>query len=92
MMTVPRPSIGWSRTGASIALGSRRFNRDGNHPRVLTVGAGHPDQGLGVGLGDQVEPAVGQALATLGTLKTTRLPAEDVEQIHAGYLPRERPS
>jgi hypothetical protein len=55
---------------------------------VLTVGAGHPDQGLGVGLGDQVEPAVGQALATLGTLETTRLPAEDVEQIHAGYLPR----
>jgi hypothetical protein len=76
--------------------GTHRFCRggdgNGDHPCVLTMCAGHPHHRLGIGLRDQVEPAVGQALATLGTLKATRLAPQDVEQIHAGYLPRGGPA
>ena len=58
-----------------------RGTRGGGHPDldhagVFAAGAGHPHQGLAVGLGNQLQAAIGQALAALRALKATRLAAK----------------
>lgn len=56
------------------------FGSDGdrNDPIVLAVRAGDLDQRLVVVMGHHLELAIGQALAALGALVPTRLPAKDI--------------
>jgi hypothetical protein len=73
-----------------IRLG--RIRRGGHpdldHASVFAAGAGHPHQGLAVGLGDQLQAAVGQALAALGALEAARLAAKQVKNVHGLYVPQ----
>jgi hypothetical protein len=52
--------------------------RDGDDPGVLAVRAGDFDQGLVVVMHHHLELTVGQALAALGALEPTSLPAKDI--------------
>src|SRR5256885_2601604 len=64
-----------------------RGDGDRDHPDVLTMDAGHLDQGLVVVVRHHLELAVGQALPAFGALKPARLTAKDIEHVHAMSLP-----
>ena len=85
----------WSTTTVSWLIsnldgwGCRRLGGEGDRdqPRVLAMGAGDLDQRLVFLLGHHLQLAIGQGFPTLGALKPTRLPPEDIDHVHGSYLP-----